>query len=151
MWRRGWRRRPSERIGRLPSRSIVVEVMAWRPVSPTSRVLVRRFRRPYGQSLLPFRAPSRQIVVGWAGQPYLWPMPDRARSAQLLPTTNVVAGQRPRTPEPQIAKLQQQVGNRAVAAFVDALAVQRVKEGDGPSHDVGVIQQQLNAVGAAPR
>ena len=43
------------------------------------------------------------------------------------------------------------MGNRAVAAFVNALAIQRVKEGDGPSHDVGVIQQQLNAVGAAPR
>jgi peptidoglycan hydrolase-like protein with peptidoglycan-binding domain len=29
--------------------------------------------------------------------------------------------------------------------------VQRVKEGDGPSNAVGVIQQQLNAVGASPR
>ena len=48
-------------------------------------------------------------------------------------------------------KLQRQVGNRAVAAYVNALALQRVKEGDGPSTAVGIIQQQLNAVGATPR
>ncbi len=47
--------------------------------------------------------------------------------------------------------MQRQVGNRAVAAFVAALTVQREKEGDGPSQAVGVIQQQLNGVGAAPR
>ncbi|HET6952966.1 MAG TPA: peptidoglycan-binding protein [Acidimicrobiales bacterium] len=66
-------------------------------------------------------------------------------------TADSGARPRPRAPEHQLARLQRQVGNRAVAAYVHALAVQRVKEGDGPSHDVGVIQQQLNAVGAAPR
>lgn len=57
----------------------------------------------------------------------------------------------PATPEQQLTRLQRQAGNRAVTAFVKALAIQRAKEGDGPSHDVGVIQQQLNAVGASPR
>ena len=78
-------------------------------------------------------------------------MTDRVRRAPDPVTTTAVAGPRPRAREHQIAKLQRQVGNRAVAAFVQALGVQRVKEGDGPSQDVGVIQQQLNAVGATPR
>jgi peptidoglycan hydrolase-like protein with peptidoglycan-binding domain len=77
-------------------------------------------------------------------------MPDRAHRVPPLPTPNLVVGQRPRPSEHRLAKLQQQVGNRTVAAFVKALAIQRVKEGDGPSHAVGVIQQQLNAVGVAP-
>jgi peptidoglycan hydrolase-like protein with peptidoglycan-binding domain len=51
----------------------------------------------------------------------------------------------------QLHRLQRQVGNRAVAGFVGALALQRAKEGDGPTQAVGVIQQQLNAVGATPR
>ena len=38
-----------------------------------------------------------------------------------------------------------------VADFVNTLAVQRLKEGDGPSHDVGVIQQQLNLVSGVAR
>ena len=78
-------------------------------------------------------------------------MTDRARRAPYPQPASVVAGSRPRAREHQIATLQRQVGNRAVAAFVSALAVQRVKEGDGPSRDVGVIQQQLDAVGATPR
>ena len=78
-------------------------------------------------------------------------MTDRAHRAQQPQPTNTVARTRPRTPENQIARLQRQVGNRAVAAFVNALAVQRVKEGDPESKDIGIIQQQLNAVGAAPR
>lgn len=77
----------------------------------------------------------------------------RARAHRPLDSQTADSGARPRprAPEHQLARLQRQVGNRAVAAYVHALAVQRVKEGDGPSHDVGVIQQQLNAVGAAPR
>lgn len=81
----------------------------------------------------------------------MWSMTGRAERAQHPRTTSPAATPRPRTSEHQLARLQRQVGNRAVAAFVNALAVQRVKEGDGPSHDIGVIQQQLNAVGAAPR
>lgn len=50
-----------------------------------------------------------------------------------------------------MAKLQRQVGNRVVSDFVNGLAVQRLKEGDGPSQDVGVIQQQLNLVSGVGR
>ena len=78
-------------------------------------------------------------------------MTDRAHGAPKPRAATPVARPRPRAPEHQIAALQRQVGNRAVAAFVAALSVQREKEGDGPSTNVGVIQQQLNAVGAAPR
>jgi peptidoglycan hydrolase-like protein with peptidoglycan-binding domain len=76
-------------------------------------------------------------------------MTDRAHRAR--PQATSVAGQRTRAPESPIMKMQREVGNRAISAFVNALAVQRVKEGDGPSQVVGVIQQQLNAVGATPR
>lgn len=58
---------------------------------------------------------------------------------------------RARPAEHQVARLQRQVGNRVVAEYVQALAVQRVKEGDGPTKDIGIIQQQLNHVGATPR
>ena len=78
-------------------------------------------------------------------------MTDRAHGAPQSRAATPVARARPRAAEHHIAALQRQVGNRAVAAFVAALAVQREKEGDGPSASVGVIQQQLNAVGAAPR
>jgi peptidoglycan hydrolase-like protein with peptidoglycan-binding domain len=78
-------------------------------------------------------------------------MTDRAHSAPRPSTTNSAARPRPRAREHQVLKLQRQVGNRAVAAFVNALAVQRVKEGDGPTNDIGIVQQQLNAVGASPR
>jgi peptidoglycan hydrolase-like protein with peptidoglycan-binding domain len=78
-------------------------------------------------------------------------MTDRAHRAHDPQTASSGAGARPRAREHQLARLQRQVGNRAVAAFVNALAVQRAKEGDPPSHDVGIIQQQLNAVGASPR
>ncbi|MDT5093081.1 MAG: hypothetical protein QOH60_2444 [Mycobacterium sp.] len=64
-------------------------------------------------------------------------------------TVTPVAGARRRAPVHQVAELQRQVGNRAVAAF---LAVQRAaKVGDPDSHAIGVIQQQLNAAGATPR
>jgi peptidoglycan hydrolase-like protein with peptidoglycan-binding domain len=53
--------------------------------------------------------------------------------------------------EPLVVRLQRQVGNRAVADYVQTLAIQRFKEGDGPSNDVGIIQQQLNHVVPAPR
>jgi peptidoglycan hydrolase-like protein with peptidoglycan-binding domain len=78
-------------------------------------------------------------------------MTERAHRAHDPRTIGSVAEPRPRPREHQLAKLQRQVGNRAVAAFVNALAVQRVKEGDGPTPDIGIIQQQLNAVGASPR
>src|SRR5918998_1165027 len=78
-------------------------------------------------------------------------MSDRARRSPHPQPTNSVAEPRRRAPEHQVLKLQRQVGNRAVATFVNALAVQRAKEGDGPSNDIGIIQQQLNAVGASPR
>ena len=78
-------------------------------------------------------------------------MADRAHRAPRPQTTSSAAGPRKRAPENDILKLQRQVGNRAVAAYVNALAVQREKEGDGPSNAVGIIQQQLNAVGASPR
>jgi peptidoglycan hydrolase-like protein with peptidoglycan-binding domain len=78
-------------------------------------------------------------------------MTERAQRAPRPQTTNSAARPRPRLREHQVLKLQRQVGNRAVAAFINALAVQRAKEGDGPSNDVGIIQQQLNAVGASPR
>ena len=48
--------------------------------------------------------------------------------------------------EPLVARLQRQVGNRAVSKFLRGLQLQRFKEGDGPAPDVGVIQQQLNHV-----
>ena len=38
-----------------------------------------------------------------------------------------------------------------MSAYLNAIAVQRLKEGDGPSHDVGVIQQQLNLVSGLAR
>jgi peptidoglycan hydrolase-like protein with peptidoglycan-binding domain len=78
-------------------------------------------------------------------------MADWAHRAPRPQTTTSVAGPRKRASENEILKLQRQVGNRAVAAYVQALAVQRVKEGDPPSQAIGVIQQQLNAVGATPR
>jgi peptidoglycan hydrolase-like protein with peptidoglycan-binding domain len=61
------------------------------------------------------------------------------------------AAARPAAGKPLVAHLQQQVGNRAVSTYLQALAIQRLKEGDGPSNDVGTIQQQLNHVGATPR
>ncbi len=78
-------------------------------------------------------------------------MTERAHRAQKSQKAGSAGGPAPRAREQKLANLQRQVGNRAVSAFVGALALQRVKEGDGPSHDVGVIQQQLNAVGASPR
>jgi peptidoglycan hydrolase-like protein with peptidoglycan-binding domain len=86
-------------------------------------------------------------------------MTDRAPGAHLVGTNSSVAKHRPHkhvpkpgsAQEPELLRLQRQVGNRVVATFVNALAVQREKEGDGPTEAVGIIQQQLNAVGAAPR
>jgi peptidoglycan hydrolase-like protein with peptidoglycan-binding domain len=49
-----------------------------------------------------------------------------------------------------LAQLQRQVGNRVVADLVANRTLQLLKEGDGPSEAVGIIQQQLNAAGAAP-
>ena len=83
--------------------------------------------------------------------PTLWAMADRAHRAPDPPTTKPVARPHRRAQEHHVLKLQRQVGNRAIAAFINALAVQRVKEGDGPTNDIGIIQQQLNAVGASPR
>ena len=74
-------------------------------------------------------------------------MRDRAPRAPK-PQATSFAGVPRRAPENQIAKLQREVGNRAVAAF---LAVQRAKSGDPASPAIGVMQQQLNAVGATPR
>lgn len=78
-------------------------------------------------------------------------MTERARRGRPEPAGAQAVAKNTRATAYGLAALQQQVGNRAVAAYVQALAVQRLKEGDGPSHDVGVIQQQLNAVGATPR
>jgi peptidoglycan hydrolase-like protein with peptidoglycan-binding domain len=50
-----------------------------------------------------------------------------------------------------LARLQRQAGNRAVFDLLRNRTIQLLKEGDGPSQDVGIIQQQLNAVGASPR
>ena len=83
--------------------------------------------------------------------PTICAMADRAHRAPDPPTTKPVARPHRRAHEHQVLKLQRQVGNRAVAAFINALAVQRAKEGDGPTNDIGIIQQQLNAVGASPR
>ncbi len=78
-------------------------------------------------------------------------MTERAHRAHPSRGIDTAEGLQPRDREHLLASLQRQVGNRAVTAFVGALALQRVKEGDGPSRDVGVVQQQLNAVGATPR
>ncbi|TDU83401.1 peptidoglycan hydrolase-like protein with peptidoglycan-binding domain [Kribbella voronezhensis] len=81
-------------------------------------------------------------------------MADRPRRVQDARATKPVAGRHqpaPAPPEHELARLQRQVGNRVVADFVTSLAVQRLKEGDGPSHDVGVIQQQLNLVSGVAR
>ncbi len=78
-------------------------------------------------------------------------MADWAHRALHPNAPGPTAGPRPRAAEHQIARLQRQVGNRVVADYVRALAVQRVKEGDGPTPDIGIIQQQLNHVGATPR
>ena len=61
-------------------------------------------------------------------------MADRAHRADDRQAADLPAARRQRAPEHRIARLQRQVGNRAVAAYVKALAVQRVKEGDGPTH-----------------
>jgi peptidoglycan hydrolase-like protein with peptidoglycan-binding domain len=86
-------------------------------------------------------------------------MTDRAPGAHLVGTNSSVAQHRPHkhvpkpgsAQEPELLRLQRQVGNRVVATFVNALGLQREKEGDGPTEAVGIIQQQLNAVGATPR
>ena len=78
-------------------------------------------------------------------------MADRAHHAPHPRLPDPMAGRRQRAPEHRIAELQRQVGNRVVAEYVQALGVQRVKEGDGPTTDIGIIQQQLNHVGATPR
>ena len=78
-------------------------------------------------------------------------MADRAHLAPHPRLPDPMAGRRQRAPEHRIAELQRQVGNRVVAEYVQALGVQRVKEGDGPTPDIGIIQQQLNHVGATPR
>ncbi|ACV79186.1 peptidoglycan-binding domain-containing protein [Nakamurella multipartita] len=83
-------------------------------------------------------------------------MVDRARGAPHSRSSDPrradsPAAGRPRAPEHRIAQLQRQVGNRVVTEYVRALNVQRVKEGDGPTNDIGIIQQQLNHVGASPR
>jgi peptidoglycan hydrolase-like protein with peptidoglycan-binding domain len=78
-------------------------------------------------------------------------MADRAHRAPQPRLPGPAGGPAHRAPEHRIAALQRQVGNRVVADYVRALAVQRVKEGDGPTPDIGVIQQQLNHVGASPR
>lgn len=78
-------------------------------------------------------------------------MTERARRGPGPQAGTSASAPRRRPAEDDLAALQRQVGNRAVASFLGGLALQRVKEGDGPSHAVGVIQQQLNAVGAKPR
>ena len=78
-------------------------------------------------------------------------MADWARQAVHPRTPDTTAGPYPLARDHQIARLQRQVGNRVVAQYVRALAVQRAKEGDGPTPDIGIIQQQLNHVGATPR
>jgi len=78
-------------------------------------------------------------------------MTERARRAHDPRSTDPVDGRRPHAAEHELARLQRQVGNRAVTAYLNAIAVQRLKEGDGPSHDVGVIQQQLNLVSGLGR
>ena len=83
-------------------------------------------------------------------------MVDRARGAPHSRSSDPrradsPAAGRPRAPEHRIAQLQRQVGNRVVTEYVRALNVQRVKEGDGPTNDIGIIQQQLNHVGAKPQ
>ena len=50
-----------------------------------------------------------------------------------------------------LAQLQRRVGNRVVADLVRNRTIQLLKEGDGPSNAVGVIQQQLNKVSGAAR
>ncbi len=78
-------------------------------------------------------------------------MADRARHVPHTRPSEPTAGPQHHVPEHRIAQLQRQVGNRVVAEYVQALGVQRVKEGDGPTKDIGIIQQQLNHVGATPR
>jgi peptidoglycan hydrolase-like protein with peptidoglycan-binding domain len=78
-------------------------------------------------------------------------MTERAHDAPRREQQRSPAGKRPRDREHELARLQRQVGNRVVATYVSTLGVQREKEGDGPTQAIGVIQQQLNAVGATPR
>ncbi|MDO9456257.1 peptidoglycan-binding protein [Nocardioides sp.] len=80
-------------------------------------------------------------------------MADRARRKppSRVPDQEETAGPPRRAPIDPIAMMQRQVGNRVVGQLVQAMTVQRVKEGDGPTPEVGHVQQQLNVVGAVPR
>jgi peptidoglycan hydrolase-like protein with peptidoglycan-binding domain len=71
-------------------------------------------------------------------------MAERAYRAQHPESANSPVRPRPRAPEHPLATLQRQAGNRAVTSLVNGFA--GLKEGDGPSRAIGVIQQQLNAV-----
>jgi peptidoglycan hydrolase-like protein with peptidoglycan-binding domain len=72
---------------------------------------------------------------------------DRSSPEAHAPVATPASRDRPHL----LTHLQRQVGNRAVANLLGQQTIQRLKQGDGPSHGVGVIQQQLNAVGASPR
>lgn len=96
------------------------------------------------------RVPVREPTV----PTYRGRMAERVRRRKppaRVPDQDEGLGQRQPAPLNPMAQLQRQVGNRVVAQFVQAVTVQRAREGDGPSTEVGIIQQQLNGVGASPR
>ena len=78
-------------------------------------------------------------------------MSGRAHRRDAVPPGDRRGVDRPAAVDPLVARLQRQVGNRAISKYMRALAIQRLKEGDGPSNDVGIVQQQLNHVVVTPR